>query len=456
MMMNKLSMKNNVTIIGAGVSGTALALFAREIGCRVFVSDSNHIDENTKNIYTKYGIGYEIFHTEKIFQSDKIIVSSGIPPYINIFKDAAGRGVPVIGELDFVAPYLRGKIIVVTGSNGKTTTTALIGHILKNMKTDVAVAGNIGVPVSSIALKKWDYIVLELSSFQLHWSKNYHVDLAIITNIAPDHIDWHGSYENYICAKFSLLDRVKDSGSIILQKRDFDLFAKERAKQVYPLVWKGSGDTIRERIEIDEEQKNATLFANRKESSVFSFDESPLLGKHNLENLAMATAAANILGYSHFDYGDSLQTFNAPKHRCQLILEYEGVRYIDDSKGTNVAACVTALKSLPGKKVVILGGKGKGEDYTLLIDALEQEVHWAILMGEERNSIAKMLALGGFERFSLADSMEDAVDRALDAVIPGETLILSPACTSWDAYPNYKVRGEHFQRIILDRVGTKK
>ena len=454
MSMGSFNRKYDVSIIGSGVSGTSLALFARQIGCSVFVSDSNHIDEDTKNTYNEHGIDYEISHSEKIYRCDKIVVSSGIPPYASVLASALERGLPIVGELDFVAPYLNGKVVAITGSNGKTTTTALIGHILKKVGMNVAVAGNIGEPLSSIALKKWDYIVMELSSFQLHWSQNYQVDLALITNLAPDHIDWHGSYENYTRAKLSLIERVNDTGAIILQKKDFETLPLTK-KRVYPLIWNELDNVLKNKIEIDEKRKAAELFTDEARSLLFYFQESSLLGKHNLENTAMAAAAVNILGYPHARYVGALETFDAPKHRCQLVLEHEGVRYVDDSKGTNVAACVTALKSLPGKKIVILGGKGKGEDYTPLSDALKEETRWAILMGEEKDSIARVLTLGGFEHFSLVNSMEEAVDRALDIILPGETLLLSPACTSWDAYANYKVRGEHFQRIVRDRVGTK-
>ena len=354
-----------------------------------------------------------------------------------------------MGELDFLAPHLSGKIVGVTGSNGKSTTTSLLGHMLKKREFRTAVAGNIGISLAEAAGKTWDYIVVELSSFQLFWNTSLSCDLAIVTNLAPDHIDWHGSYGEYVLAKKNILTTRKKNSPAILQLRDRAALEVEDTaeKGITPFYWKGENDpSSLSSLFADEGRKAVFLRQEGKEHYLFSFTDLPLLGSHNIENAAMAAGALRLLGIPG-DLGPLFEGFRGLEHRCEFVAKKNGKIYIDDSKGTNVASSATALSSIPGIKVVILGGKGKGEDYAPLAEAVKKEALAAVVLGEEREKITAALVTAGFGAIIKASDMEDAVHLA--AEFPGaEVVLLSPACTSWDMYPNYKKRGEHFREIV--------
>ncbi len=441
-----------ITILGAGISGIALARLASRLGAKAFLSEARDIPAEVTQSLKSNGIEYESGgHSIKTLGCDKAVVGSGFPPSAEIIGVLREHGVPMAGELDFVYPYLSGRLIGVTGSNGKTTTTSLIGHLLESRGGRVATAGNIGRPIADFACEEFDYIVAELSSFQLYWSNDLAVDVAVVTNIAPDHIDWHGSFEDYVEAKARLLSSVKENGFAILQERDMDILgARERG--TFSLAW---DKTLCENaILLDDRAGSARLRRERAdgvpvmETPLFNFADTTLLGNHNMENVAMAMAAVNLLGVEPSRVLPALGTYVPPPHRCALVAEVGGVSYVDDSKGTNVAATVTALTSLPGKKVVILGGRGKGEDYSQLKDALRENARWAILLGEAAPAIADALRGNRYNDFSMVADMEEAVQKATERALPGDMVLLSPACTSWDMYKNYGERGDHFASLV--------
>lgn len=454
--MDNNNINKNITILGAGVSGKSLAFLARRLGYRVLVSDRKEIDGQMRREFEVSGIAWEDGgHTSLIYGGEMIVVSSGISPQTPELMEATGRGITVVGELDFVLPYLFGKIIAITGSNGKTTTTSMIGHLLVSTGARVTVAGNIGQPLAGVAFEKWDYIVLELSSFQLHWTEKLSVDIALVTNIAPDHIDWHGSFDAYVHAKAKLVSQVKPDGVALFQESDRDRF-EALPGRAYGLTWEETHSMEKERLYLNESKQRATVVTDQGEIVLFQFDETSLLGTHNMENVAMSMLTVFLCGYAPAVFKESLRAFSAPPHRCQLVAEGRGIRYIDDSKGTNVASTVAALSSLSGKKVIILGGKGKGESYSPLVPVLKKEARWAVLMGAEKNALAEALSSGGFINFTQVDGMDDAVKEANSKAFEGDILLLSPACTSWDAYSNYKERGEHFRRAVLNLLCSLK
>lgn len=439
-----------ITVIGAGVSGLGLAVYAASLGAEVFVSADRPVADNSIREKLKtLNIPWEEEHSARAYGSECMLLSSGIPPSSPAVKEARRRGMNVMGELDFLAPHLSGKILGVTGSNGKSTTTSLLGHMLKKRGFRTAVAGNIGISLAEAAGKPWDYIVVELSSFQLFWNTSLACDLAIVTNLAPDHIDWHGSYGEYVQAKKKILTTRKKNSPAILQLRDRAALEVEDANEagITPLYWQGEGDpSTFSSILADESRKAAFLRQERDENPLFSFPDLPLLGSHNIENAAMAAGALRLLGVRG-DLGHLFEGFRGLEHRCEFVAKKGGRIYIDDSKGTNVASSATALTSIPGIKVVILGGKGKGEDYAPLARTVKKEALAAVVLGEEREKITAALASAGFEAILKAADMEEAVHLA--AEFPGaEVVLLSPACTSWDMYPNYKKRGEHFREIV--------
>lgn len=446
-----------ISVVGAGVSGRALAELAAELGAEVFVSDIKEPDAAAVKGFEEKGIKWEgCGNTERVLEADEIVVSSGISPKAPIIEAARAKGITVTGELDFVSPYLSGIVIGVTGSNGKTTTTSMIGYFLEQMGYSVMTGGNIGNAVAHAAGKDYDFIVLELSSFQLHWAKEFICDLAIVTNLAPDHIDWHGSYENYVAAKANLINCLAPGGAAIYQERDEEALGIEREDvERYPLRW-GEKDPHMKGLYLDGEVRAAWINGGdcRMKHRLFLFDDVKLLGNHNIENTAMALGALAL--FNIMDVPPSvIGSYVPPKHRCAFAGKVRGVTFVDDSKGTNVAATVTAMTSLPGTKVIILGGQGKGEDYAPLAEAVRENTHAAVLLGSEREKIVAALSAAGVTDYKIAADMEEAVKTAYGLAAEGDTVLLSPACTSWDMYPSYNVRGDHFCAIVKEIIASE-
>lgn len=445
-----------ITVVGAGVSGRALAELAARLGARVFVTEAKKLSEDTAKVFTKAGIQWEDGgNTERALDADELVVSSGVSPQAPIVAEAMKRRIKVTGELDFVNPHLSGIVIGVTGSNGKTTTTSLIGYFLEKLGYSVLTGGNIGNAVAHAAGGDYDFIVLELSSFQLYWAKEFMCDLAVVTNLAPDHIDWHGSYENYVAAKANLINCLAPGGAAVYQKRDEESLHIKDGVEKFPLMW-GEKDPHDQGIYLDDGVKAAWINGGgcRMKHKLFAFEDVKLLGRHNIENVAMAAAALALFNVSGLT-PEIISGYVPPKHRCAFAGECRGVTFVDDSKGTNVAATVTAMSSLPGTKVIILGGQGKGEDYAPLAEAAAKYARAAVLIGSEKEKIASALNAAGNLPYSLAENMDEAVRTAWSLAEEGDTVLLSPACTSWDMYPNYNARGEHFCRVVKEILETE-
>ena len=426
-------------IIGAGVSGQGLALLARRLKAKVFVSEQKEIPDDIKKIFEKNKIEFEEGgNTEKIFEgTDEILISSGIPPKAEILHEAEARGIKLTGELDFVIPFIKTrKLICVTGSNGKSTVTSLINHILNKAGFKAGAGGNLGKAAASFTREKFDSVVLELSSFQLaRATKNLRALVSIITNLAPDHIDWHGSYENYVAAKAKILQLRHLNGWGIIQERDYEILKPEG------------------KIFMDADKQDATLILNGEPEKLFDFNQITLLGDHNLENVAMSLSAVKLINSNLLfltPVESLINGFKPLRHRCELAGVIDGVQYVDDSKGTNVAASATAMKSIKGRKVIILGGQGKGEEYSELADTVKAECDYAVLIGQEAEKIQEALLASGYENFRRASGMEEAVKISHELARPGMVVLLSPACTSWDMYKSYKARGEDFCRLVKE------
>ena len=439
-----------VSVIGAGVSGQGLALLARKLGFDVFVSERKIINEEIKEVFRKNKITFEEGgNTSKVFDSDEILISSGIPPKSEILIEAQKRKSKLTGELDFVLPKIKTKdLICVTGSNGKSTVTSLTGHILNKAGLKTGTGGNLGTASASFTDENFDAVVLELSSFQLaRAEKNLGSKISIVTNIAPDHIDWHGSFENYVEAKSRVLKLRSPDGWGIIQDRDFEIL--KATGNLITLSWKEIPEhKARGHIFMDEDGQKALLTLDNKTEKLFDFNDTTLIGSHNLENVAMCLCAAKLLGVNINDAKNLLDGFKPLPHRCEHAGTIDGVIYIDDSKGTNVDASVTAMKCIKGRKIIILGGQGKGEEYSKLAETVKAECDFALLIGEEAPKIQQALEDSGFKNFKRVSTMEDAVNEAKNLAKPGMVVLLSPACTSWDMYKSYKARGEHFCKIV--------
>ena len=445
-----------VSVIGAGVSGKGLALLARSHGYEVFVSEKKSINDETKKIFTEKNIAFEEGHSPKVFECDELLISSGIPPQSEVLIEAERRGVKMIGELDFTVPRIfTENLVCVTGSNGKSTVTSLIGHILTRAGLKTGTGGNLGTASSTFTSESFDAVVLELSSFQLaRATENLRARVGIITNLAPDHIDWHGSYATYVEAKSRVLTLRSPEGWGIIQDRDYDTLRP--SGKIIVLTWNSRPEHETDGF-ISMGESEATLTINGMTSTLFKYTDTTLIGTHNLENVAMSLCAVKLLGVEiESRVASLLEGFRPLPHRCEDAGVLDGVHYVDDSKGTNVAASVTAMKSIKGRKVIILGGQGKGEDYEPLAKAVKEECDYAVLIGEEAGKIQKALEAEGYENFRTVSTMEEAVDVSQSLAEPGMVVLLSPACTSWDMYKSYKARGEHFCRIVSEKIEKSK
>ncbi len=447
-----------VSIIGAGVSGQGLALLAKNLGFEVFVSEQKNINDEIKNLFNEKNINFEENgNTEKVFEADEILISSGISPKSEILIEAQKRGAKLTGELDFVLPHIKAKnLICVTGSNGKSTVTSLTGYILNKAGLKAGTGGNLGTASSSFTSENFDAVVLELSSFQLaRAEKNLGSKISIVTNIAPDHIDWHGSFENYVEAKSRVLKLRAPEGWGIIQDRDFEIL--NASGNLITLSWKKEPKhNSRGHIFMNEDAHEAVLTLDGKSRKLFDFSDTTLIGSHNLENVAMCLCAAKLMGVKIDDAKNLLDGFKPLPHRCEYAGTINGVTYIDDSKGTNVDASVTAMRCIKGRKIIILGGQGKGEEYSNLAATVKNECDFALLIGEEAPKIQKALEEADFKDFKRVSTMEDAVNEAEKLAKPGMVVLLSPACTSWDMYKSYKARGEHFCKIVREKCSSSK
>lgn len=443
---------HKVSVIGAGVSGQGLALLARNLGYEVFVSEQKSITPDAKSLFTQNNIAYEEGHSAKVFDCDTILISSGIPPKSEILQEAEKLGATLTGELDFVIPHIKTRnLVCITGSNGKSTVTSLTGHILTRAGLKSGTGGNLGTSSARFTQEDFDAVILELSSFQLaRATRNLRAKVAVITNLAPDHIDWHGSYEAYVEAKSRVLTLRDSNGWGIIQDRDYD--ALKPSGKIIVLTWSESPEhDTAGNIFMDKDRAILTL--NGESSTLFAYTDTTLIGSHNLENVAMSLCAVKLLGVDISDRAKFLlDGFRPLPHRCEDAGTLDGVQYIDDSKGTNVAATITAMKCIPGRKIIILGGQGKGEDYTPLSQAVKTECDYAVLIGEEAGKIQEALQREGFVNFRRAANMEEAVNISQSLATPGMVVLLSPACTSWDMYKSYKARGEHFCNIVRQKI----
>lgn len=449
----------SITVVGGGKSGRALALLGKQLGMSVFLSDTSAVPPETRSFLQYSGIPWEEEHSKKILDQDAIILSSGIPPSSPVVSMAQEAKVPLLGELDFVTPHIKGDLIGVTGSNGKSTTVALLAHILQeSFGEKITAGGNIGIPLGELALKNYSCIVAELSSFQLYWAHASCLVGGGITNIVPDHLDWHGGYDSYVKAKKNILSLLNPDFSpfFVFRNKDTSYFLKEdfhSSLGVFPFYWENEGEDA-------QKLWNKGIFANSEKvvlrnegEEVFLFNPSkdlPLLGRHNVENAAFAASLAFLWRRSEdssLKLLKGVRTFVSLPHRCENLGTKQGVTFVNDSKGTNVAATVTALESLEGNILILLGGKGKGEDYQELAKAVSLNARGAVLFGAEAPSLEKALQ-GKCPNLSVVPDLEKAFLRALDLSQENDTILLSPACTSWDAYKSYTERGDHFRNLV--------
>jgi UDP-N-acetylmuramoylalanine--D-glutamate ligase len=430
----------NIVILGAGESGVGAALLAQQNRHHVFVSDRGGIAEKYKRELESHGIAYEEGqHTpERILQADEVIKSPGIPDHVPLIKDLVRKGIPVIAEIEYAARYHQSKVIGITGSNGKTTTTRLAFHLLQTAGLDVEMGGNVGKSFARCLTERHRaYYVLELSSFQLDGIVDFRPDIGMLLNISPDHLDRYDyKMENYIRSKFRITMNQR-AGDVFLYQAENEhiaAFLPEHKVTAAAVPLKREALTA-EGIKVGERD--------------FDLRQTKLRGEHNYFNALFASTAALHWGAEPEAIQRGLETFTPVPHRMEVIAMHQGVEYINDSKATNVDAVYYALDAMPKGVVWIAGGQDKGNDYEPLLPLVREKVRALVALGID-NTKLKATFGGLVDTFVETGSAEAAVQKAAGLARAGEKVLLSPACASFDLFKNYEQRGELFKAAVLD------
>ncbi|WP_298392752.1 UDP-N-acetylmuramoyl-L-alanine--D-glutamate ligase [Flavobacterium sp.] len=438
-----------LVILGGGESGVGTAILGKKEGYDVFVSDFGKIKDNYREVLNQYEIQWEDEqHTEdKILNADVVMKSPGIPEKTPIVKKLIEKGIPVISEIEFANDFTKAMTIGITGSNGKTTTTMLTYHLLKEGGLNVGLGGNIGKSFAwQVAEENYDSYVLELSSFQLDGITNYKPHIAIITNISPDHLDRYDyKYENYIASKFRITMNQTEEDYLIYDADDEAIGNWLKSNKVKAQLIPFS---ISKTIENGAFLNNNTMEINiNQEEFLMETANIALEGKHNMKNAMAATSVANILRIRKQTIRESLSNFQGVEHRLEKVLKIHNVQYINDSKATNVNATFFALDSMTTPTVWILGGVDKGNDYAELMPLVHEKVKAIICLGVDNKKIID--AFGNVVDMMVeVDNMKDAVNTARHIAEKGDTVLLSPACASFDLFQNYEDRGNQFKREV--------
>lgn len=444
-----MSISKKIAILGAGESGVGAAMLAQKQGFDILVSDGGKIKPEYREKLNKLAIPYEEgTHTyEQILIADLVVKSPGIPAKAEIVKAIVEKGIEMISEIEFGARYCKGKIVAITGSNGKTTTTLLTHHILKNAGLNVVLAGNIGSSLAgSIAERDADYYVVEVSSFQLDDINSFKPHIAILTNITPDHLDRYDyKLENYAASKFAIT-RYQDENDFFIWNMDdpetlnykdnFDIKAKSLAISLKPKPIEGAW--------LDE---NNTIHITLNNQEQMSINELALQGKHNTYNSMASGLASKLLGIRKESIRESLAGFDSIEHRLEPVLQVYGVQYINDSKATNVNSTWYALESMQTPTVWIVGGVDKGNDYSELYDLVDDKVKAIICLGTDNSKLHKAFD-GRVDLIIDAADMDEAVRMSYKMADKGDSVLLSPACASFDLFENYEDRGRQFKQAV--------
>ena len=447
-----------ILVVGLGKSGVASAIFLRGLGAQVTVSDVRSVEALAKELPALLDAGVMVEaggHGLLTFRrQDWIVVSPGVPLDTPELVQSRSFGTPVIGELELAARYLRGNVLAITGSNGKTTTTALCGEIFRRSGLRTQVGGNIGVPViSQVATSRDDgWNVLEVSSFQLETTVDFHPKIAVMLNITPDHLDRHGSMESYIAAKERIFANQTAQDFLVLNAEDVE--TQRAAIRAHSKVfWFSGRRPVRQGAFI---YQDAIVWRPDESSAlepVLPVAEIALKGAHNVENVLAAVCAARLAGISAEVVRTAIGEFRAVEHRLEFVARIAGVDFYNDSKATNVDATMKAVASFSGGIHLLLGGKDKDSDYSLLRPLLRERVRAVYTIGAAAEKIERQIAQT--VPVVPCQTLERAVDQAASAAQAGEVVLLAPACSSFDQFENYEHRGNCFKQFVLARQSVE-
>lgn len=439
-----------LVILGAGESGVGAAVLAKVKGFEVFVSDMSAIKSNYKEVLDKHDICWEEKqHTEsKILNADEVVKSPGIPENAPMIVKLKERNVPIISEIEFAGRYTDAKMICITGSNGKTTTTMLTYHILKQAGLNVGLAGNVGKSLAyQVATCHYDYYVIELSSFQLDNMYDFKADIAVLLNITPDHLDRYGyEMQNYVDAKFRITRNQTKEDAFIFWNDD-PIITRELSKhplnaRLYPFAAEKENKVVGY-VEDDK------FVIDLEDPLTMEKEELALTGMHNLYNSLAAGISANLVNIQNEAIRKALSDFEGVEHRLKYVATVKGIQFVNDSKATNVNSCWYALQSMQTPVVLILGGKDKGNDYSEIEELVKRKVHAIVCLGVDNTKLHAFFD-SKVPQIIDASSMQEAVEKAYSLARKGDTVLLSPCCASFDLFKSYEDRGEQFKECVLN------
>lgn len=441
-------MKKRIVVLGAAESGVGAAVLALKKGFDVFVSDMGKIKPHYVDMLEQYGISWEDgHHTEElILNADEVIKSPGIPENAPMVVKVREKGIPVISEIEFAGRYTNAKMICITGSNGKTTTTSLIYHIFKAAGYNVGLAGNIGRSLAlQVAEEHFDYYVIELSSFQLDDMYKFRANIAVLLNITPDHLDrYDNCMQNYVNAKMKILQN-QEEGDAFVYWNDDPIIQRELSK--YDIKAKKCPFSILKKDGMIGYIADGQYVLEYPTPFKMEQGALSLRGKHNMYNSLAAGITANLAGIKSEIIRQGLSDFEGVEHRLEKVTQVRGVEYINDSKATNVDACWYALESMTTPTILILGGKDKGNDYRAIADLVKEKCKGLVYLGADNKKLHDF-----FDSFGLpvADthSMKECVEACYKMAEPGDTVLLSPCCASFDLFKNMEDRGEQFKSLV--------
>lgn len=438
-----------LVVLGGGESGVGTAILAKKQGYEIFLSDKGKIKDHYKNVLEDFGINWEEgkHSLAEILKADLVVKSPGIPDHIELITTLVKQGVSVISEIEFASRYTSATLVGITGSNGKTTTTMLTSHLLTNGGLQVGMAGNIGDSFAQmVAQENFDFYVLEISSFQLDGIESFKPHIAVITNITPDHLDRYDyKFENYIASKFRITLNQGPEDYLIYDADDLvirDWLEKNKvAARCLPF-------SIEKKVEQGAYlEDNKIIITIDKHHFQMSTDTLALEGKHNVKNAMAASTVAQLLKIRKATIRESLENFQGAEHRLEKVLKIQNVHYVNDSKATNVNATYYALDSMNTPTVWIVGGQDKGNDYLTLMALVREKVKAIVCLGWDNAKIIE--TFGSVVDFVVeTTSMEDAVKISKEVAHPGDTVLLSPACASFDLFLNYQDRGDQFKEQV--------
>jgi UDP-N-acetylmuramoylalanine--D-glutamate ligase len=439
-----------VLVVGLARTGIATSLFCAARGARVTATEArteSALGEIVAQLRTA-GVTLELGgHQENTFlQQDLIVPSPGVPLSMAMLSAASDAGIPIWSEIELAWRFLRGGLVCVTGSNGKTTTTALIGHILKTAGMSVQVAGNIGTPLISVVEGSSDMgiTVVEASSFQLEAIAEFRPDVALLLNLTPDHLDRHASFEQYARAKARMFENQTQNDAAVLNADD--AVVTQYAPTCPQVYWFSRQHRVASGCFL---QGDEIVFRSEgSDTAVLRREEIRLRGSHNLENVLAAVCAAMLCDADPRAIAEGVRTFAGVEHRIEFVASIAGVAYYNDSKATNVDATLKAIDAFSGNLIVILGGKDKGSDYTALREPLRQRAKLVLLIGAASDKIETQLE--GVLSIERAGTLARAVELAAKTARPGDTVLLAPACASFDQFQNYEHRGRVFKELVRD------